>query len=187
MQTVMRNRPCIWRVGVRDSRRRRRGRRQVGGGSCEMNIKSPQYVGLVAPDEKGVEWVYVGKMFAPSPIYGMTSEEIMSGYRPIQVRRPGLPPLKLGSDECGFAIVHPSRLVQLSTASFSDADIGRGVSPLSLSTPFCTSPGIAKGVSMDDVKLTLGKQSKQPLGSQYSKPLLVVRQPCTLSQFAFTS
>lgn len=156
------------------------------GGVCGIDMKSPHYVGLVAPDEKGVEWVFVGKMFAPSPIYGITPDELAEGYRPIQVRRPGLGPLKIGSNECGFAIVHPSRLVDLS-GSFSDADIGRAVAPLGLNTQFCTTPTVAKGVSMADVKVTMAALSKQIPPQKYSKPLLLVRQPCTLPKFAFTS
>lgn len=154
------------------------------GGECKFENK-PQFIGLVAADESGLPWIYVGKMFAPSPIYGMDLNEVKQGFRPVQVRRPGSGPLKLDSGECGFAIVHPSRLVQLS-GSFTDADIGRAIEPATLQSTFCSPPAVAKGVSLIDVKLLAQKSTLQNT-KKYSKPLLLIRQPCTLSKFSFTS
>lgn len=146
-----------------------------GGGGCKLESLLPQYVGLVAPDEKGVEWVFVGKMFAPSSIYGLTPAEKLEGYRPVQIRKPGLSPLKPGSAECGFAIVHPSRLLELS-GTYSDADIGRALGPPLPSSPFClpaaTTTAAAPATSASTQSLLF-------------KPTLYVRQPCTLSKFQF--
>ena len=147
-------------------------RRRLGGGLCEFDTRMHPYVGVVLPDEKGVEWVYYGKVQPLSPVFEMTKEQIKQGYLPVQIRGPAAGKLKLG--ECGFVIVHPTRIVKLiGQHNVSESLLGRQLGPPSSNALFCNRPQ------------TNPILASFAIAAPNLPHKLLMRYPCTLSEFRF--